>query len=164
MDQKAMAALGEEVLVKAVVQTTGTGRSMMSAGMGGAVGGIVGGIAGAAMDRGKHGDLLGHKGRMFMLLGPTKLGFFSFKQGLLKASVGDPIGVLRRDAVRSIELGGGMLTTAFTVHIDDGTDLVLEAPRAEKGKVEQVAAAIGTRPTTPPPPMPDAAPRQEDQA
>jgi hypothetical protein len=156
MDQKAMAALGEEVLVQAIVQTTGTGRSMMTAGMGGAVGGIVGAAASTALDRGKHGDLLGHKGRMFMLLGPTKLGFFTFKQGLLKASVGDSIGVLRRDAVTSIEFGGGMLTTAFTVHIDDGTALVLEAPRAEKGKVEKVAAAIGTRPTVPPPPMPDA--------
>lgn len=156
MDQKEMAALGEEVLGKAIVQTTGTGRSMMTAGMGGAIGGVVGAVAGQALSRGtKYGDLLGHKGRMFMLLGPTKLGFFRFKQGLLRASVGDPIGVLRRDAVTSIELGGGMLTTAFTVHLDDGTAVTLEAPRAEKGKVERMAAAIGTRPTVPPP-TPDA--------
>jgi|SRR5689334_8998760 hypothetical protein len=152
MDQKAMAALGEEVLVQAVVQTTGTGRAMM----GGAVGGLIGAVASTALDRGNHSDLLGHKGRMFMLLGPTKLGFFNFKSGLLRASVGDPIGILRRDAITSIELGGGVLTTAFTVHLDDGTSLGLEAPRAEKGKVEKVAAAIPTRPTVPPPPMPDA--------
>jgi hypothetical protein len=157
MDSKAMAALGEEVLVQAVVQTVGTGRSMMTAGIGAGVGGVVGSIAGEALGgRGKHGDLLGHKGRMFLLLGPTRLGFFTFKSGLLKASVGDPIGILRRDAVTSVELGSGMLTTAFTVHLDDGTALALEAPRAEKGKIEKVAAAIGTRPTAPPPPMPDA--------
>jgi hypothetical protein len=154
MDQKAMAALGEEVLGQAVVQTTGTGRSMMTAGMGGAVGGLVGAVASTAMDRGKHGDLLGHKGRMFVLLGPTKLGFFNFKNGLLRASVGDPIGVLRRDAITSIEIGGGVLTTAFTVHLDDGTALGLEAPRAEKGKIEKIAAAIPVRPTVPPPPAP----------
>ena len=145
--------LGEDVLVQAVVQTVGTGKSMTGAGVGMGVGGLIGAAAaGALSGRGQHGELLGFKGRMFMLVGPTKVGFFKFKQGLLRASVGEPLGILRRDAITSIAMGGGMLTTAFTVNLDDGTALPLEAPRAEKGKVEKVAAMIGTRPAAPPPP------------
>ncbi len=151
MDAKAMAALGEDVIVEALVQTVGTGRSMMSAGVGGSVGGLVGAAAAGALGgRGKNAALLGHSGRMSLLLGPTRLGFFTLKSGLLKASEGDPIGILRRDAITGIEFGGGMLTTAFTIHLDDGTSVDLEAPRTEKGKVEKVAAAIGTRPGSPP--------------
>lgn len=145
MDKQASEKLGEEVLIKAVVQTTGTGRSMMGAGIAGGVGGIVGAAAAEALGgRGKHGDLLGHTGRMFMLAGPSRIGFFKFKQGFWRASVGEPLGILRRDSVKSITVGGGKLTKAFTVHLDDGTALTLEAPRNEKGKIEKVAAMVGT--------------------
>jgi hypothetical protein len=148
MDKKAVERLGEEVIEQAVVQTTGTGRSMMSAGVAGGVGGLVGAVAGEVVDGGSnHGELLGHKGRMYLLVGPTRLGFFKLGPGLLKASVGEPLGILRREAVTSITFGGGMLTAAFTVNLDDGTALTLEAPRTEKGKVERIAAML--RPSVP---------------
>lgn len=146
MDKKAAEMLGEEVLIQAVVQTTGTGRSMMASGVAGSVGGLIGAAAGEALGgRGKHGDLLGHQGRMFLLAGPTRIGFFKFKSGLLRASVGEPLGILRRDAVKSITVGGGKLTKAFTVQLEDGTALTLEVPRTETGKIEKVAAMVGTQ-------------------
>jgi hypothetical protein len=137
MDKKAVERLGEDVIEMAVVQTTGTGRTLMA----GSVGGIVGAIAaGTAASSGSRDQLLGYKGRMYMLVGPTRLGFFGLGPGLLKASVGEPLAVFSRNAVTSITFGGGMLTAAFTVNLDDGTALVLEAPRTEKGKVERMAA------------------------
>jgi hypothetical protein len=144
MDKKAAERLGEDVIEMAVIQTTGTGRAMMAGSVGGLVGAVAGGIAASS---GGRDELLGYKGRMYLLVGPTRLGFFRLGPGLLKASVGEPLGIFSRDAVTSITFGGGMLTAAFTVNLDDGTALVLEAPRTEKGKVERIAALF-------PPPIP----------
>jgi hypothetical protein len=54
--------------------------------------------------------------------------------------------------VRSIAVGGGVVSASFTVSLDDGTTLTLEAPRSEKGKIQRIVALIAAQPPAATPP------------
>ena len=146
MEQQAAGKLGETVLAGSIVQTAGTARSMMRDGIGGAVGGTVAGVVGgmAAEALASHGgggaELLGYRGLLYVAVGPTRVGFFRLKQGFLRDSLGDVLGILRRDAVTSVTVGSGKLTAPMTATLNDGTTLQLEVSRVHRGKAEKVAA------------------------
>jgi len=146
MDEQAAAKLGEQVDAGAIISTAGTGKSMMRSGISGAIGGVAGSVATDALTAGSGNasGILGHAGLMYMAVGPTKVGFFTLKQGLLKSSVGDVLGVLRRDAVASMTIGGGALTSAMMLALTDGTTIALEVARTQKGRAERIAALFAS--------------------
>ena len=160
MEKQAAEKLGEDVVAGSIVQTSGTGRSVMRGGALGATGGVLGGIVGGAIAEavshrvsGSTKALLGYEGLLYLAVGPTKVGFFRLKQGLLKSSVGETLGILRREAITAMTVGGGMVTAPVMIALNDGTTIALKVPRIHKGKVEKVAALFPSH-LPPVPPLP----------
>ena len=164
MEEQAAEKLGEPVLAGSIVQTSGAGKAAMRGGAVGATAGAIGGIVGGAIAdavsgrmSGPEKDLLGYQGLLYLAVGPTRVGFFRLRQGLLKASVGDVLGILRRDAVTAMTVGGGFATAPVAIVLNDGTTIALEVPRIHKGRAEKVAALFPSA-VPPAPPSPGRAP------
>jgi hypothetical protein len=145
VEKKAAGLLGEEVVAGSIISTSGTGRTTMKSGMAGGAGGLIGGvIGGLAVDKlaGKGGPaspLAGHEGLMYLAVTPTRLAFFTIKQGLLGSSPKELITTLPRESVQRIEVGTGKMTSPVTLAMTEGPDVVLEVPRLHRGKVEKIA-------------------------
>lgn len=163
MEQQAAEKLGEAVIAGSIVQTSGSGRASMRTGAASAAaGGLAGALGSAFADvlSGKVGgptkDLLGYEGLLYLAVGPTRIGIFRLKQGLLKSSVGDVLGILRRDAVTAMTVGDGRITAPVAIWLNDGTTLALEVPRIHRGNAGKVAALFPSALPPTPTPFPDA--------
>ena len=144
MESTAAEAMGEAVSMTTVVSPKGQGKTMMAAGMARQVSGLTGSLGVEQLARSKRTDTPGgyKGGYMVLALGETKLGFFEMKRGLLSNKAGQLLEEVARAEVLTFELGGGTLTSALTVALEDGTSWELEVPRAHKGKTERMAAAL----------------------
>jgi hypothetical protein len=143
MEQQAAEKMGEAVSIVATVSTKGTGKKIMTAGVARQLGGALGGAAAETMGSKRAGSgLEGHSGYVVLAIGEKSLGLLKQKTGLLKPSCGDLLETIPLDQVANMELGGGALTSPLTIGLADGTEIELEVPRAHKGKVEKVKAAL----------------------
>ncbi len=146
MEKQASAALGEQVVAGALVSSAGTGKAMGLRSFGAQLGGAIGsGIAQAAGGPPKVTSPGGYQGVMYMAVGPTKVGFFGTKQGLIGRSLKDLLLTVSRGSITTFEMHGGALTCPLAVALDDGTVFALEVPRAEKGKTEKIGALLTGR-------------------
>lgn len=148
MEKKAAALMGEDVEAGAILATSGTGKSLMRAGIadsiGGAVGGAIGGAAvGAVTGGGPVVDLHGHQGMLYLAVGRSNVAFLTVKQGLLGLSPVKVIASVPRESIARTTIGSGTLNSPFTVALKDGTEMALEVPRVHKGKAERVARLFG---------------------
>ena len=143
MEQQAAEKLGEAVSIVATASTKGTGKKIMTMGAAGALGGALGAAAASTMGSRSAGEgLASHKGYIVLAVGETHLGILKQKTGLLKPSCGELLERLPLDQLAKFELGGGALTSPLVLGLKDGTELELEVPRAQKGKVEKLKAAL----------------------
>jgi hypothetical protein len=143
MEQQATEKLGEQVRMVATVSTKGTGKKIMTAGVAQQLGGALGATAANSIAKKRSpGGPGGHSGYMVLALGETNLGMFKQKTGLLKPSCGDLLETIPLDQITKFELGGGALTAPLVVGLADGSEFELEVPRAHKGKVEKLRAAL----------------------
>lgn len=139
MEDQAAKQLGENVRAVATVSTKGTGKkTMLTAGIGGAIGAAA---ANAMSGRGAT-TLADYKGFMVLGVGERNLGVFKQKTGLLRASCGELLQAIPLEQISSFEVGGGALTVPLTIGLTDGTELQMEVPRAHKGKVGKLKAAL----------------------
>lgn len=131
--------LGEEVQISAIVASRGTAAKAVSG-----TGGLVGAVVGSALAGNQKGLPTpgGRKGLMFLALGPTKLAFFTAKQGLLKVSPKELIVAHPRADVTALEMEGGF-APKFSISFADGTQYELEVGRAAVKKLKQIKAALG---------------------
>jgi len=144
MEQQAAEKLGEQVRMVATVSTKGTGKKIITAGVAGQIGGAIGmAAAGSAMNKRTPGGPSGYTGYMVLALGEQSFGMLKQKTGLLKPSCGDLLEKLPLADVRKFEIGSGTLTVPLTLGLADGSEFELEVPRAHKGKVEKLKAALG---------------------
>ena len=142
MEKQAAEMMGEPVLAGAVIATAGTLSKMA---VGAAVGGLAGAAIGSAMARKSGPTALpgDYKGLMYVAAGPSKVGFFAVKRGLLKNAIKAPLFEVPRGQVRGFEVGGGTLSSSITVTMADGSVYALECGRALKGKAEKVRRELG---------------------
>ena len=139
MEDQASEKLGEKVSMVATASTKGTGKkTMLTAG----VGGVLGAAAAAAVSNRGTSGLADYKGYLVLGLGEKNLGVFKQKTGLLKPSCGDLLETIPLDQVAKFELGGGALTAPLVLGLKDGSELEFEVPRAHKGKIEKLKAAL----------------------
>lgn len=143
MEQQAAEKLGEQVSVVATVSTKGTGKKIMTAGVAQQLGGALGATAaGSIAGKSMPGGPGGHSGYMVLAVGERSLGMFKQKTGLLKPSCGDLLETIPLEQITRFELGGGALTAPLVIGLADGSEFALEVPRAHKGKVEKLKAAL----------------------
>lgn len=144
MEEKAAAILGEPVEKTTIVSPRGQGKKMFTAGMAGQLGGVAGAmVADRKMKTGATG-LENLKGsHMVLALGSSQLAFFTMKRGLMSNGVGELLAQIPRAEVQSFTVGGGMMTAEVTITLADGTEVALETPKANKGKTEGLAKAMG---------------------
>lgn len=145
MESQATELLGEAVSRTAVVSPKGQGKKFMTAGVAGQLAGVAGAMM-ADAKAGKRppttpGDFSG--GYMVIGLGETQIAFFEMKRGLMKNGVGKLLVAHPRESVTRFDIGGGTLTAVVTVELADGTNYLLEVPRAQKGGAEKLAKELG---------------------
>ena len=128
MDKKAGALLGEEILAGVTLEAG----SSISKLIGGAVGIAVAGVE--SLKAAVPGD---HKGLHYVAVGPTKVGFFSLKRGLLKPSINELLVERPREEVAGVEIKRGAMRRAHFV-FKDGTDYVLLCARINTKKLNKV--------------------------
>ncbi len=82
-----------------------------------------------------------HEGLHYVAVGETRVGFFSMKPGLFRASIDQLLAEHARDDVRAVEIDKGFMPTVHFV-FQDGTHYALKCPRAHLGKMKKVQAAL----------------------
>jgi hypothetical protein len=132
MDKKASELMGESVIAGVTLEAKGSIKRMLGSAIGGAVGEALAGIdlKPAAVP----GD---HQGIHYVAVGPTKVGFFSMKQGLFKPSLNELLVQHSRSDMQSVEIKGGAMPAVHFV-FRDGTNYVLLCPRINMGKLKKV--------------------------
>ena len=128
MDKKASELLGEKVLAGVTLETGASVKKL--------IGGAVGmGIAGKdSLKAAVPGD---HRGLHYVAVGPSKVGFFSLKQGLFKPSIKELLVERPRDDVAAVEIKKGAMRPVHFV-LEDGTDYVLLCARINTKKLKKV--------------------------
>lgn len=141
MEKVAAEKLGEPVVAGVVVASKGHLLKMgVTAGVGGLVGAAAGAAVGARTER--NTQLINdYKGLMYIGLGPTKLGIYGVKRGLLKNSITEMLLSVPRAEVASLEVGKGF-TAPVTITLKDGTAYTMEVARAFKSKAEKLEKAF----------------------
>jgi hypothetical protein len=128
MDKKASEIMGEPVVAGVRLEAEELTKD--------AVGGIVGEVL-TGFDH-KPASLPGdHKGIHYVAVGPTKVGFFSMKQGFFKNSLDKLLAQHSRSDVQTVEIESAVMPSAHFV-FRDGTHYVLVCPRMNLGKLKQV--------------------------
>lgn len=146
-------ALGEEVLAGCPVMPAGYALSGALAAAGPAVGVMTGGAIGAAVGMAASREALagrerpltpgGHQKWMYMVIGPTQVGFFDLKQWVLWKSIGRLLLQLPRQDVTHCEFVPGKIgASRLTVHLADGATYALDVARVHRGKAEKVRALL----------------------
>lgn len=134
---KASQLMGETAIVGVAIATRGSAAKMM-------VGGVVGAVASAAL-AGKQKNVTtpgGRKGNLYVALGPTKLAFFTLKQGLFKNSAKELIAEHPRSDVTEFEIEGGF-PPKFSISFADGTQYNLECGNVMLKQVKKIKAELG---------------------
>lgn len=139
-EKQAATILGEDVLASAMVTPRGYN---MKRGVGMGVGGLVGAAVATGMGNKGITSPADHRGRMQIMLTPSRLVFFERKGGLLKDKLGQLLYEVPRTEVSSFTVGGGLASTAVTVGLSDGTAYTLETPRAAAKRARAVGDALG---------------------
>jgi hypothetical protein len=132
MDKKASELMGEPVIAGVPLETKGSIKRMV----GGALGGLVGeALAGIELKPAAvPGD---HEGIHYVAVGSTKVGFFSMKRGLFKASLDELLVEHPRSDVQAVEIESGAMPAVHFV-FRDGTNYVLVCARINLGKLKKV--------------------------
>jgi hypothetical protein len=145
MDKKAAEHLAEPIHAEALVATRGTGKRMASAGIAHSVAGVAGAMAAEAVATRRTSALPeDYRGYVYVALTGTRLAFFESKQGLLGRKAGNFLGELGRGEVASIEFtSSGLTTSNLDITTSSGDVYELEVPRAQKGKIDKLRAALG---------------------
>jgi hypothetical protein len=84
-----------------------------------------------------------HKGYMILAAGPTKIGFFVMKRGLISNGIGNLLAEHPREDIAKLEVGSGLATAGVALEFKDGSSYALEVPRASKGKLEKLQKELG---------------------
>ena len=78
-----------------------------------------------------------------MAVGPTKLAFFSVKQGWKSGSIDKLLAVHIRSDVADLRVMKGALTAGIKVILSDGTNYEFECGRVVLDKLEGVRTLLG---------------------
>jgi hypothetical protein len=143
MEKIASQLMGEEVNAGVVIASRGftKGKALGAGlgGLGGAVGGAIAGVMSGAKSPTTPG---GHNGLFYMAVGPTKLAFFSVKQGWVSQSIDKLLAVhLKRD-VADLQVDGGIVPK-ISILLEDGTNYEFECGRLFLGKVKSATSLLG---------------------
>jgi hypothetical protein len=136
---KASEIMGEPVLVSVTVASRGEAGKMVAG-----AGGLVGGLVGTAMSGKKEGVTTpaNHIGPMFLALGPSKIAFFTLKQGFFKNSAGQLLVQHPRADVTALDIEGGF-PPRFSIKFADGTHYGLECGKMFLKHVKKIKEALG---------------------
>lgn len=135
MDTKASEFMGESVIAGVSLEDEKALKNAISGTLGKSLGGAVGGML--------SGDLKpasspgGHKGPLYVAVGPSKVGFFSVKQGFLKPSIKDILAEHPRNDVLAVEIGSGYMPTVFFV-FKDGSNYVFKCAKINVKNLKKV--------------------------
>jgi hypothetical protein len=152
MSLDASKLLGSQQMAGTTVSPRGFGKKLMT----GSADMYLGGAAGAAISAA--GEKKGGRqqaqwaassqtptfGR-FAYLASTdnEVALIKAKQGLVGLKLTEVVARVPRDAVSSIELGGGVTTCPLTISFENGDTWQLEVPRASKRGAEQLVGVLG---------------------
>jgi hypothetical protein len=138
MDKVASEIMQEPVVVEVTVSSRGSAAKMVAKEglVGGMVAGTMTGKQGAATTPGDR------KGPMFMALGPTKLAFFTLKQGFFKNSAGKLIVEHPRADITALDIEGGFPPN-FSIQFADGTHYALEVGKMFLKHVKKIKEELG---------------------
>jgi hypothetical protein len=139
MDKKASEMMGESVIAGVALLAKKTLIKSIAFGLGGLVGEALANVA--VKDASLPGD---HEGIFYVAVGPTNVGFFSIKRGLLKNSLDKLLVQRSRSDVRAMEIEKGVMPTVHFV-FQDGTHYVLSCPRNQLGKLKKVRELLVTQ-------------------
>jgi len=128
MAKKAGEIMGESVITGVQLEAQASIKSVV----GGVIGGILTGFN--AKPASLPGD---HEGLHYAAVGPTKIGFFSMKRGMFKASLQDLLVEHPRRDLKALEIESGMMPTAHFV-FGDGTHYALMCARINLGKLKKM--------------------------
>jgi len=132
MNKKASEILGEPVIAGATLEARRSLIKNVAFGLAGLVGEALADVT--VREASLPGD---HDGIHYVVVGPTKVGFFSMKPGLFRPSLDKLLIEHPRSEVRAVEIEGGLMPTVHFV-FRDGTHYVLKCPRAYLGKLKKV--------------------------
>lgn len=128
MAKKADEMLGESVVAEVQVEAQASVKDVVGEVIGGALTGF----------KAKPASLPGdHEGIFHVAVGPTKIGFFSMKRGLFKASLQELLVEHPRSDLKALEIEKGMMPTAHFV-FEDGTHYALMCARINHGKLKKM--------------------------
>ena len=139
MDKKASEIMGESVIAGAALLAKNTLIKSVAFGLGGLVGEALADVA--VKDASLPGD---HEGIFYVAVGPTNVGFFAVKRGLLKNSLDKLLVQHSRSDVQAVEIEKGVMPPAHFV-FQDGTHYVLVCPRIHLGKLKKVRELLVTQ-------------------
>jgi hypothetical protein len=132
MDKKASEIMGESVVAGATLQAKKTLIKSVAFSLGGLAGEAL--ADRAVKDPSLPGD---HQGIFYVAVGPTNVGFFAIKRGLIRNSLDKLLVQHPRSDVQAVEIEKGVMPTAHFV-FQDGTHYVLSCPRISLGKLKKV--------------------------
>ncbi len=156
MEKQASALMKEEVFASVRLECPQLIRDMVSgsvsdyyassggAGVEQAIGGAAGSLFGLLVTGSTQKSSLGGGGVYYVAVGPTKIAFFSIKQGLIKGSVDKLLAEYPRSELKNLEIKKGYMSKVHFV-FTDGTSLALQCSRMMRGKlkkVEQILTAL----------------------
>lgn len=139
MDKKASELMGESVIAEVTLEAQKSVIKSMASGLGGIAGEVLADVA--VKPASAPGD---HEGIHYVAVGPTKVGFFSMKRGLLKPSLDELLVEHPRSDVQAVEIKSGMMPAVHFV-FRDGTHYVLMCPRINLGKLKKVQELLVTQ-------------------
>jgi hypothetical protein len=139
MDKKASELMGEPVIAGATLEAKKSIIKSVASGLGGIAGEVLADIV--VKPASAPGD---YEGIHYVAVGPTKVGFFSMKQGLFKPSLDELLVEHSRSDVQVVEIKGGMMPAVHFV-FRDGTHYVLMCPRINLGKLKKVRELLVTQ-------------------
>lgn len=112
-----------------------------SSGVEQAIGGIAGKIFGSLATGSSQKSSLGEGGVYFIVVGPTKLAFFSIKHGLLKSHISKMLGEFPRSDLITLEVKKGYMSKVRFI-FKDGTSLELMCSRMMRGKLNKMEQVL----------------------
>ena len=152
MEKQASEFIKEQVLASVRLECPQLIRDMISSstsdyygssgnsGMEQSIGGIAGRIFGSLATGSSQKSSLGAGGVYFVVVVPTKLAFFTIKQGLVKSYINELLVEFPRSDLKTLEVNKGYMSKVRFI-FDDGTSLELMCSRMMRGrlsKMEQV--------------------------
>ena len=156
MEKQASEFIKEEVLASVRLECPQLIRDMISSstpdydsssgssGVEQSIGGLAGRIFGSLATGSSQKSSLGAGGVYFVVVGPTKLAFFSIKQGLVKSYISEMLVEFPRSDLKNLEVKKGYMSKVRFV-FNDGTSLELMCSRMMRNRLSKMEQVLNER-------------------